>query len=92
MDSCVKRMAGFIFAHSYRESPFLLALNPLFQFERRLEIKDNTMNKIYPIIFLLYALPAICWAQNDTLYLNKGDMIVGDLKGMDRGVLTIEPS
>ena len=30
-------------------------------------------------------------AQNDTLILTNGDMIVGDLKSMDKGVLTIEP-
>lgn len=50
------------------------------------------MNKFYTFIFLLFAIPAISWGQNDTLYLNNGDMIVGDLKAMDRGVLTIEPT
>jgi len=32
------------------------------------------------------------FGQNDTLRLKNNDMIVGDLKSMDRGVLTIEPS
>ena len=41
---------------------------------------------------LLFAIHYAGYAQNDTLYLNNGDMIVGDLKSMDRGVLTIEPS
>ena len=50
------------------------------------------MNRFYIIIFFLLAIPFSGWAQNDTLYLNNGDMIVGDLKGMDRGVSTIEPS
>lgn len=50
------------------------------------------MNNFYIFIFFLLAIPFSGWAQNDTLYLNNGDMIVGDLKGMDRGVLTIEPS
>ena len=43
-------------------------------------------------IFLLFAFQVISYAQSDTLYLNNGDVIVGDLKSMDRGVLTIEPS
>jgi len=50
------------------------------------------MNKIYTIFFLLLAIHFVSFAQNDTLLLNNGDVIVGDLKSMDRGVLTIEPS
>ena len=50
------------------------------------------MTKYYTFIFLLLAIHSVSWSQNDTLYLNNGDMIVGDLKGMDKGVLTIEPS
>ena len=49
------------------------------------------MNKFLAPL-LLFAICNASYAQNDTLYLNNGDMIVGDLKSMDRGVLTIEPS
>lgn len=50
------------------------------------------MNKFYYTIFLLFAIHLMSFAQNDTLLLNNGDVIVGELKSMDRGVLTIEPS
>lgn len=50
------------------------------------------MNKFYAFVFLLFVFHKLSYAQNDTLYLNNGDIIVGDLKSMDRGVLTIEPS
>lgn len=50
------------------------------------------MNRFYTFIFLLLAFQGLSYGQNDTLYLNNGDVIVGDLKSMDRGVLTIEPS
>ena len=50
------------------------------------------MKNFYAFIFLMIAVPCLGVAQNDTLYLNNGDVIVGDLKSMDRGVLTIEPS
>jgi hypothetical protein len=50
------------------------------------------MNKFYILFFLLFALHYMSFAQNDTLILNNRDVIVGDLKSMDRGVLTIEPS
>lgn len=50
------------------------------------------MFKSYSFFFLLIATHIVSHAQNDTLHLNNGDMIVGDLKTMERGVLTIEPS
>ncbi|WP_276390425.1 DUF481 domain-containing protein [Eudoraea chungangensis] len=50
------------------------------------------MKKHYPLFLLLLIFPLVCIAQNDTLHLNNGDLIVGDLKSMDKGVLTIEPS
>lgn len=49
------------------------------------------MNKFYISAILLFAIHSVSFAQNDTLILNNGDMIVGDLKSMDKGVLTIEP-
>lgn len=50
------------------------------------------MNKFYVFTFLIFAIHCAGSAQNDTLYLNNGDFIVGDLKSMDRGVLIIAPS
>ncbi len=50
------------------------------------------MNKFYTIIILLFAIHCVSYAQNDTLILHNGDIIVGDLKSMDRGVLTIKTS
>ncbi|MEJ2161845.1 MAG: DUF481 domain-containing protein [Robiginitalea sp.] len=50
------------------------------------------MNKFYTLLILLFTIPCVSYAQSDTLLLNNGDVIVGDLKSMDRGVLTIEPS
>lgn len=50
------------------------------------------MKNYYALLFLLFAIPCQGLAQNDTLYLNNGDLIVGDLKSMDKGVLTIDPS
>lgn len=49
------------------------------------------MYKFWTLI-LVIAIHHASSAQNDTLLLNNGDVIVGDLKSMDRGVLTIEPS
>ena len=53
--------------------------------------KLSTMNKLYSSFFLLFVFIFFSFAQNDTLILKNGDHIVGDLKSMDRGVLTIEP-
>ena len=50
------------------------------------------MIKFYKCFFLLFFIPCLSYAQQDTLRLNNGDLIVGDLKSMDRGVLTIEPT
>jgi hypothetical protein len=50
------------------------------------------MNKFCVLSFMLFVMHCVGWAQNDTLYLNNGDFIVGDLKSMDRGVLIIAPS
>jgi len=40
------------------------------------------------IFSLLFSLNS--WSQNDTLVLNNNDKIIGEIKQMDRGVLTIE--
>lgn len=50
------------------------------------------MSRIYSFLFFLLTVHCFSYSQNDTLLLNNGDMIVGDLKSMDKGVLTIEPS
>jgi hypothetical protein len=50
------------------------------------------MAKFYTTLFLLFAIHSMSYAQKDKVILNNGDTIVGDLKGMARGVLTIEPS
>lgn len=50
------------------------------------------MNKLYAFSILLFTIHCTILAQNDSLVLNNGDVIVGDLKSMERGVLTIEPS
>jgi hypothetical protein len=49
------------------------------------------MNKFYTTFFLLFAIHYMSYAQKDTLKLNNGNIIVGDLKAMTKGVLTIEP-
>lgn len=50
------------------------------------------MNKFYALILLCFGIQYMSFGQNDTLVLNNNDIIVGDLKSMDKGVLTIEPS
>lgn len=44
------------------------------------------------IIFLIIFLgtPLISWSQNDTIVLKNKDKIVGEIKSMDRGIVTIE--
>lgn len=49
------------------------------------------MKKLTLICVTAFFFTRIASAQNDTLILNNGDLIVGDLKSMDKGVLTIEP-
>ena len=50
------------------------------------------MKKYYILILLFLGIFFASFSQNDSLVLNTGDYIVGDLKSMDKGVLTIEPS
>ena len=42
------------------------------------------------VVLLFFAIHCISIGQNDTLNLKNKDVIVGDIKGMDRGILTIE--
>lgn len=49
------------------------------------------MNQIKLITFVLIMIvPTILWSQNDTIILKNKDKIVGEIKSMDRGVVTIE--
>ena len=48
------------------------------------------MIKNYLIAIMLFAFSLSSYAQVDSLILNNGDVIVGELKDMDKGVLTIE--
>jgi hypothetical protein len=47
------------------------------------------MKKITLIIFILMA-SVLVYSQNDSLVLTNGDLIIGELKSMDRAVATIE--
>ena len=47
------------------------------------------MKKYLLIILALYST-TVLFSQNDSLILNNGDVIIGELKSMDRGVATIE--
>jgi len=49
------------------------------------------MNKFYALLFLCFGIQCITFGQNDILKLKNNDIIVGDLKNMDRGIVTIEP-
>ena len=48
------------------------------------------MKKVLLLSVFFFSVAAAT-AQSDTLILINGDMIVGDLKSMDKGVVTIEP-
>ena len=48
------------------------------------------MNRIFSALLLLIALP--CFGQNDTIVLHNGNMIDGEIKSINIGVLTIETS
>ena len=51
-------------------------------------MKYNYLTKAVLLLFVFSALNAL--AQNDSLILNNGNTIVGEIKSMDRGVLQIE--
>jgi hypothetical protein len=50
------------------------------------------MHKVYTFLVLCFGILYFSYGQNDTLKLKNNDVIVGDLKSMTRGVLTIEPT
>ncbi len=45
---------------------------------------------ILPALLLLLSIAANCFAQHDSLILKNGNVIVGEIKSMDKGVLTME--
>ncbi len=47
------------------------------------------MKKLF-FVFVLFSSVNAAYAQNDSLLLNNGDVIIGEVKDMDRGILTIE--
>ena len=48
------------------------------------------MRSYYPLSFLLVIFPAITLLGQDSLVFKNDDFVAGEIKGMDRGVLTIE--
>ncbi len=48
------------------------------------------MMKKYLLIAIAFFSAAIVFSQNDSLILNNGDVIIGEIKNMERGVVTIE--
>ena len=62
-------------------------------FEFILETKLTAMNKNCIFSTFFFSFLATCMgaiAQNDSLILNNGNVIVGEIKSMDKGVLQIE--
>ncbi len=49
----------------------------------------KSFNKILNYIFAFLIAP-ITFAQLDTIVVSSGDIIVGDMKSMSRGVVTVE--
>ncbi|HQW03056.1 MAG TPA: hypothetical protein PLR30_11290, partial [Saprospiraceae bacterium] len=41
-------------------------------------------------IVCLYLLPVVAYGQKDSLIMTNGDVMVGEIKSMDKGVLFIE--
>lgn len=50
------------------------------------------MNSKFVISCLVFLLSLVAYAQKDTLVLNNDDRIIGEIKKMDRGVLTVKTS
>lgn len=48
------------------------------------------MMKKYLLVAIAFLFTAVVFSQNDSLILNNGDVIIGELKNMDRGVVTVE--
>jgi len=48
------------------------------------------MFRKYLFIFFVLLLSKSLVAENDTLYVSNGDVLVGEIKGMERGILVIE--
>lgn len=48
------------------------------------------MKKLLPFLFLVFGSYTFSAAQTDSLFMKNGNIIVGEIKSMDKGVLTIE--
>ncbi|MEP0714217.1 MAG: hypothetical protein ABJC55_20040, partial [Algoriphagus sp.] len=48
------------------------------------------MQRLILFVLLLFGASASILAQTDSLLLSNGNLIVGEIKSMDKGVLTIE--
>ena len=48
------------------------------------------MRSHYPLSFLLVIFPALTLLGQDSLVFKNADFVAGEIKSMDRGVLTIE--
>lgn len=47
-------------------------------------------NKVVLILLLIFCTTSFGYAQTDTLIFNTGELIVGEIKGLDKNVITIE--
>ena len=48
------------------------------------------MNRSFLILLLLFALASLAKAQNDTIWSRSGDMLVGEIKSLESGVLIFD--
>ncbi len=62
-------------------------MQPIFGINKKIDSTSFFYSVTFIIAFFLYS---IANSQNDTLILFNGNIIVGEIKSMDRGVLTIE--
>lgn len=51
-------------------------------------LKKYSVNNV--ILFLFIIVSQFSWSQNDTIVLNNNDKLIGEIKAMDRGVVTVE--
>ncbi|MFD2552605.1 DUF481 domain-containing protein [Bizionia sediminis] len=55
--------------------------------------KPLSTSKYIVVFFCLFGLnSAVFWAQNDTLVLKNNDQLIGEIKSMDKGVVTFKTS
>ena len=59
--------------------------------EKRRRKNSPATRHVVAVFFLFSILTIPSWSQQDTLLLKNNDRIIGEIKGMANGVLTIEP-